>query len=405
MKTIYIFAPFDAIPGEGGYPGRFGALKSALEALGYRCIWWGSDWQHAGKVRRESLPLETDVRLLRSPEYFSNVSLARWRSHRALARAYVREVSASIETGEIPAPDVQLYSLPPLDSAMACRRIQQKYGGKLVLDVMDVWPETFFQTLSFLPQRLRAAFGPFFFYPFVRQARASARMADGLTAQSQSFLKWAIAKGYQGHSSHVSYLGAEMAEEVEPRQYRAGECLRLAYLGMMGMSYDLETLLHAVHQLIMAGRAVTLDLAGAGPKESELKAMVSRLGLDAVVHFHGYLKKEALGQMLASCHIGIAPMFPDSGVVVPYKACEYTSAGLGLVHSLPGELESMVNAKHAGSYYQVGCIRSLVKSIEAYIQDPQRVEQHSIGAIQLAREYFDRKRTYPAFADYVGRVG
>ena len=405
MKTIYIFAPFDAIPGEGGFPGRFGALKMAIEALGHRCIWWVSDWQHAGKVRRESSPLHTDVRLLPSPEYHANVGLARLRSHRALARAYIREASAAIESGEIPAPDVQLYSLPPLDSAAACRCIQQKFGGSLILDVMDVWPDTFFQMISFVPKRLRPTIGRLIFYPFLRQARSAVRMCDALTAQSKSFLDWGIGLGYRGNTSHVCYLGAEMAAEVLPRQYQKNECLRLAYLGMMGMSYDLETLLYAMRALVDEGHSVSLDLAGTGPKESDLKALTADLGLDASIRFHGYLRKDALDSMLMVCHVGIVPMFPDSGVVVPYKACEYTSSGLGIVHSLPGELDDTVTAFSAGTYYQVESVASLVQAIKTYIKDPETVERHSTGAIRLARDHFDRRHTYNDFAEYVAAIG
>lgn len=402
MKTCYIFAPFDAIPGEGGYPGRFGALKMAIEALGWRCIWWVSDWQHAGKLRREPSAPSSDIRLLSCPSYHSNVGWARLKSHRALARSYVREVNAAILAGEIPPPDVQLHSLPPLDSASACRRVQRRHGGALVLDVMDIWPDTFFQMLAFVPKGIRPNLGRILFFPFVLQARSAARACDGLTAQSKSFLEWGIDMGYTGSTSHVCYLGAEMkASGIQIRSCEPAECLRLAYVGMMGMSYDLETLLQAVSRLHRKGHAISLDLAGAGPKEPNLRAMTTRLGLDDIVRFHGYLQKDALGAMLESCHLGIVPMFPDSGVVVPYKACEYTSSGLGIVHSLPGELEDMVASTDAGSYYQVGNVDALVEAIEGYIKDPVMVSRHSSGAIRLSREHFDRSHTFGRFSEYV----
>jgi len=405
VPTIYIFAPFDALPGEAGSPARFEALKEALEAQGHTCIWWTSDWSHITKSRRASVAKETGIRLLPSPAYYKNVSLKRMRSHRSMARAYVAEVTRSIEAGELPAPDVQFFSLPPLDSAAACMKIKKRFGGRVILDVMDVWPNTFYQMLSFVPVSFRDAVGRILFYPFHRQACYAARHCDALTAQSFSFVDWAKSLGFKNKPAHVCYLGSEVSDAVVRRERSADEPLRLAYIGMMGMSYDLETLFQAVRDLIEEGQPVALDIAGTGPKEAALRAFVQVNHLDKVIRFHGYLERPQLSKLLESCHLGMVPMYPKSGVTVPYKACEYSCQGLGMIHSLPGELEKLVDQHSAGALYCAGDVLSLKSVLTAYLNDPDRIALNSSGAIALAAKEFDRSHTYPGFASYLIELG
>lgn len=401
MKTIYIFAPFDAIPGEAGSPARFEALKEALEAQGHTCIWWTSIWSHVKKSRRPSISKATGIRLLPSPAYGQNVSLKRIRNHRALARAYVTEVTRSIEAGEIPAPDMQLFSLPPLDSAAACLKIKKRFRGKVVLDVMDIWPNTFYQMLPFVPVCLRDIFGRIVFYPFYRQACYAAKHCDALTAQSRSFVDWAKGLGFRDKPEHVCYLGADVPPSVVLRERLPDQPLRLAYIGMMGMSYDLETLVQAIRDLVVEGHSVTLDIAGTGPKEAALRKWVCLNHLEEIVRFHGYLDKSQLFKILESCHLGMVPMYPESGVTVPYKACEYSCQGLGMIHSLPGELEALVDQYQAGTIYSVGNVDSLKGTIATYLNDAEQVVRHSSGAMELAAERFDRSHTYQAFASFL----
>jgi len=81
---------------------------------------------------------------------------------------------------------------------------------------------------------------------------------------------------------HVCYLGAEVSGPVVPRERHINEPLRLAYIGMMGMSYDLETLLQSVRDLVRAGLSAQLEVAGTGPKEEALRAFTKANQLEDV---------------------------------------------------------------------------------------------------------------------------
>jgi glycosyltransferase involved in cell wall biosynthesis len=405
MAVFYILAPFDPIPGEAGFPERFATLKAAIEARGHRCVWWTSSWEHARK-RERAIPEESsDIRLLSVPGYSKNVSWARFRNHRVLAEAYLREASRAIKESGLPPPDVQLITIPPLETLTVALKLRQQIGGRLVIDLMDRWPDTFFQVLPLPGAKLRALFGEWLFRPYRKILRNALSNCDAVTAQSKGFIEWAYKHGLNiDKRAHVCYLGADLLEKPQVRSLTEDGPLRLAYLGSMGTSYDLETLLRAVHQLLKDGLAVELDLAGAGDKEPWMRAYVKRHGLEASVRLHGYLIKKGALALLDQCHLGVIPMFPESGVTVPYKAGEYTTRGLGVIHSLPGELAAMVETLGAGMSYTAGNVESLAKVISAYLREPSLVEQQSAASYKMAYEQFDRALIYPKMAEFLEEV-
>jgi glycosyltransferase involved in cell wall biosynthesis len=404
VPTFYILAPFDPIPGEPGCPARFETLKKAIEARGHRCIWWTSTWGHTSKAERAMPALESGIRLLTATKYHQNVSLARLRNHRALAESYKFEVHSAIRSGTLPPPDVQLVSMPPLETSKAAFAIQQVHGGRVVIDIMDTWPDTFFQVIPLPSRHLRAWVGKLLFMRYHSMLRSALEKCNAATAQSAGFLDWARERGLGDKAGHICYLGADLPEGANARSFQKGEALRLAYLGAMGTSYDLETLLRAVKRLIGEGYAIRLDLAGAGRKEMWIRRFVEHEGLTEQVFFHGYLPKTEAFALLDECHLGVVPLFPESGVTVPYKAGEYASRGLGIIYSLSGELDVLMRQAEGGLRYQAGNVDSMVYQIRSYFLDPELVAKHSRAALQLAQEHFDRSVSYPQMAQFLENV-
>ena len=404
MAVFYILAPFDPIPGEPGYPARFATLKLAIEAMGHRCIWWTSSWDHASKSEREEAEHSSDIRLLKVPGYASNISFARLRNHRLLAEVYEREVDSAVKSGALPPPDLQLITIPPLETTKAAFSIREQHGGLVVIDVMDRWPDTFFQVLPLPSKKLRAIAGEFIFMSYRKMLRQALKGCDAGTAQSTSFIEWAESYGLGDQPHHVCYLGADLLHEAQVRAFAEGETLRLAYIGAMGTSYDLETVFYALRQLVQKGRKVFLDVAGAGSKEAWMRDYVEQNDLSECVVFHGYLPKTEAFELLDRSHLGLVPMFPESGVVMPYKACEYAARGLPMVHSLPGELDLMVRKWNAGSIYTAGDVDSLVRSLDLYSDTPEQIRCQSIAVHELARQHFDRGVTYSDMAAFLESI-
>lgn len=354
--TVWIVNPFDNLPAEGCRPQRYWLMARAFARAGHQVIYWSSDFSHAKKCRR-ALPAAFDadgvaVRLVPTLPYSANVCLRRVWSHRRLAHDWARLAAASPER-----PALVIASTPPLGLCAAALDFAHRSGARFVADIMDAWPETFERVA---PRPLLA--------PLRATARRIYRSADAISAVASRYLE--LARSYGATApTRLAYHGIALrpdsrAPSCVPASPRAvGTPLRLAYLGAMSTSYDLETVLDAV----IALPGTTLDLAGSGPKEAALRARAAGCPR---INFHGFLGDSDVRALLEDADVGLVPMFPDSCVGVPYKLADYAAARLRVAECLGGETESLVARHHAGLHYEASSVESLTAALRHLMAPP-----------------------------------
>src|SRR5262249_12933054 len=125
------------------------------------------------------------IRLLHSPGYRRNISLARYLDHREVARNFVRS------SGGLPRPDLVLASLPTLELAAAGARIAAAADKPFVIGVRDLWPD---ELIMKFPPSLRGA-ASVASWPMVWDRNNVVRSASAILAVSQTFLDWALKHG------------------------------------------------------------------------------------------------------------------------------------------------------------------------------------------------------------------
>jgi glycosyltransferase involved in cell wall biosynthesis len=350
-KRIWVVNPFDELPNATDVPLRYWALCRTLAEQGHEVIWWSSDFSHRTKTQREPCP-PTDgfsIRLIASTPYAKNISLARLKNHKQFAQGFFRDAIDGLKSGALNAPDRIVVSLPPLgvaEQAFKIRdfvnqiegpagasrtapNIQKGRGGcpplppsishspsaishhdcQVVVDIMDAWPEAFYQVL---PKPLRTLLGPILLAPMHRSAQRAYQGADKISAVGQSYLD--LAQKYLDHQSSVihhqssktlkpmflCYHGTDLARFKRKRSRVASapdsgtphaapnkqqttnnkQPLKAVYLGSMGSGYDLETIIE------VAARWKAEDIfpfqihfAGDGPQREALEARCEKLGL------------------------------------------------------------------------------------------------------------------------------
>ena len=375
--TIWIQNPFDNLPCEGFRKQRYWLMCEAFAAAGHRVVFWTSDFSHANKAKRKlrdacdgarAADEGIALRLVPTLPYPKNVCWARVRSHRAYAREWIRLARAETEK-----PDVIVSSMPTLSTADAALVLGRETGAKVVVDVMDAWPETF-ERLA--PRGLRGL-ARLLLAPLRRKARRIYRDADLVTG---------VCERYRGLVGRPDYWLAYHGVELEPGE-RAGEgasgradggAVRLVYAGCLGRTYDLDTVLHAVAE----NPDFSLDVAGKWDRPVPER-----------VTAHGYLGREDLRRLLASCDVGVIPMNAESWVGVPYKLCDYAAAGLRIVSSLGGETSDLLRRYGCGETYRAGNAASLAAAVRRAASDRSSRE--------MCEREFDARKIYAA---YVTRV-
>ena len=392
--VVWVQNPFDNLPSEGYRKQRYWLMCEAFVRSGHQVVFWTSSFSHAKKKCRGLGGLEglgglgglgglegLDVRLIPTRPYLKNICLARIRSHRAYAKEWLRLAldNRTIEHSEpsnIPA--LIITSTPTLSAAAAALTIGRALGSKVVVDVMDAWPETFERLV---PKGLRWLARPFLSGMY-RTARRLYREADLVTGVCERY------RGLTGREDYyLAYHGIEGMRDAGREMGDAGRLagsarkIRLVYAGNLGKTYDLATVVKAVE----ANPDFELDVAGYG-----------KLAYDCPrVRFHGLLSEPDLQAVLERCDVGIVPMKADSWVGVPYKFCDYSRAGLAIVSSLGGESSALLEKHRCGATYDAGDVQSLTAAIRRAMTLERGASRTMCAAEFDARNIYD---------EYVARV-
>ncbi|MFM8733702.1 MAG: glycosyltransferase [Pirellulales bacterium] len=420
--TVWLVNPFDDIPGEGLPPLRYWTLARVLAARGHDVIWWTATWSHRRKaIRSAPLGIRDDegfaVRLVAVRPYGKNVSFARMGSHRDFGQTFERLANESISSGQLERPDIILASLPPLESPEAAARLAKRVDATFVLDVMDLWPETFDRLLPG-PGFFKRLIAPFVLGGMLKRRQAVLAAADAASAATHTYAEAVLRDAPAALPKHVCYVGGYPQEFPTPPRLvnqvpladghvsatAETPVIECVYAGTLEAGQDLDVLPAAARQLSAAGVRGTIHVAGTGAGEAGLRRAAAALNGSCRLEVHGLLPRQAYVSLLSRCHVGLVCVKPESRVVVPYKACDYASAGLAIINSLPGELQSLVDEHAAGVSYTAGDPGSLAKAISGFAADRQQLLACRQGARHLAAAAFDRERTYPKFADWLETV-
>lgn len=412
--NVWIVNPFDNLPLEGYRPMRFWLMAEAFRRIGDNVVYWTSDFSHANKKKRviaSHVQTPFDVEFLKTREYRKNVSIKRLLSHRSLAATFRRTAFAAIKEGRYSAPDLIIASSPPLGLVDAAHSVAAKTGAKVIVDVMDAWPETFERVV---PRML--------LWPLRRLAKRNYLRAAAITTVADNYAELVRSYGFCGDIRRF-YHGIAIKGDCPhrrggtvPMQVHTpegdcpptpeGDCphgrggtvpMRVVYAGSMGLSYDLKTVLEAAKIL---GSAVTLDIAGKGEAEAALKEFAGREALSSV-RFHGYLGEEALERLLESCDVGVVPMDPASCVGVPYKLADYAKSGLAVVSSLGGESAAMLAKYGSGVSYRLGDATGLADALRSVAP---RLDAMKAASRRMALEEFDSAAIYERYVGYAKKI-
>ncbi len=285
---------------------RCGILADQLVSAGHEVLWWTATFNHIRKVHRfpESATLAIrpgfTIRLLRAPAYPHNLSPARLWHNRIIAQAFAAEAA------QRSAPDLIFCCLPVPELAERCVEFGLHRGVPVIVDVRDIWPESY---VSLLPKTLRAPARLILWRKFAR-TRWTFRKATAITAVSETYLDWALTHAGRPRAAldAVFPLGYPAPPEISQPELSARidrfcmshgirrDHLIVSFVGTFGASYDLETAIEAAGLLARdQHEPIQFVLAGDGYKMARLASRARNL---RNVILPGWLSKEEIHTLL-----------------------------------------------------------------------------------------------------------
>lgn len=351
--NVWIVNPYGTLPSEGWREYRSSMLARALSDSGHKVTWWLSNFEHRSKTFRPSgllkeklLPDAVQIYSVPSTAYTNNISLARIKYERTFGKNFAKYAYS------LTPPDVIILADPSLFFSSPVVRYADKVGAKIVLDVLDLWPEQF-QVV--LPGFLKSL-GRLIFFPLYQRRQRLVNRADGVVGVTKDHLKAVSAPA--GTPKLVAYLGIDYAKFVsdgsrdvplELKRFVKNSHLVVIYAGTLGEAYDIGTVMQAAENVIQVNNKVKFIFAGDGPYKHKIQSLSEKYPANML--FFGKVPSEDLPAIYKLCQVGICSYSKDSTVTMPVKLYDYLAGGLYVAYSINGEVDQLLTHNLCGSKY------------------------------------------------------
>lgn len=395
---VLIAAEFlDDISAPNTYNSRFFTIADMLAERGHDVSIVTTDFIHSAKrhvsgvTKYKQIPLTA----LHEPGYRKNISLMRFHSHHRLSKALKKWFQG------IQKPDVIYCAVPSLDFAYEAARYARDNGVKFVIDIQDLWPEAF-QLVLDVP-----GLSDLMFYPLRRRADFVYRTADRICAVSQTYVDRALKASMKCTTGDAVFLGTDVdrfdrfRSEMSPLQKQEGE-LWLGYVGTLGYSYDLKTVMDAMALLRQAPEAAGLRfvVAGDGPLRQDFEDYAAQKQVD--VMFTGKLPYPQMVALLCQCDIAVNPIKKRAAQSIINKHGDYAAAGIPVVNSQEAmEYRHLVRDRHMGFNCRCQDPEDMAKVLLELLRSPELRKTMGRNARVCAEERFHRGRTYQTIIDAI----
>ena len=395
MKDIVIVANFCRDFSESDN-GRFTYLANMLsEESNVEII--TSDFYHSTKAKRSKKTADWpfEITFLSEPGYPKNVCLRRFHSHYIFAKN-VRKYLERRKT-----PDVIYCAVPSLDVALAASEYAKKNNVKFIVDIQDLWPEAFKMVFD-IP-----VLSNLIFAPMNRAANKIYAVADEVVAVSRTYADRAMKINKKCKSPTAVFLGTELAKfnahkVNEPILKKAEDEVFMAYIGTLGNSYDLISVMDAMILLGKENKIPNLKFVvmGGGDLWNRFEAYAKENNLP--VEFLGKLPYPQMVSELSNCDFAVNPIRKGSAGSIINKVGDYAAAGIAVVNTQEcKEYRDLLDEYNAGINCENGNIKDLASTIERLYNDAELRRKMGKASRKLAEEKFDRAKTYKKICELI----
>lgn len=371
---------------------RYGSLARMLVESGARLEVITSDFYHATKTRRtvdsqylDSLPYK--VTLIHEPSYGKNISIARLTSHRTFARNALAHLTKREH------PDAILCAVPSLDVADLVSQYAASHKIPIALDIQDLWPEAFRMVFD-VPGLSSALFAA-----MKRKADRIYSRADSIIAVSQTYVERALSANKKCGQGSAVFLGVDLdqfdnhAADRHLAEVGDGE-FKIVYIGTLGYSYDLATVIEAVSLASLRGlENVRLIVMGDGPLRAHHERHARSAGIRAT--FTGRVDYGRMVRLLVSCDLAVNPITKGAAASIINKHGDYFAAGLPILNTQESaEFRELLETNQAGLNCVNGDPADVAEKIAYLYSDRDARETMGRNGRAIAERWFDRSRTY-----------
>jgi glycosyltransferase involved in cell wall biosynthesis len=394
---------------------RTGILAGMLTDKGHEVLWWTSAFDHVHKTHRAKhnariqLSHNYVLLMLHSKGYQRNISLTRLMDHRQHAKQF------GLLAPNEAAPAVILCSMPTIELSCAAVQYATIRNIPIALDIRDLWPEIFVHHAPIFTRWLARLL----LHPLFQALRWACSKATAITGITPPIVTWGL--HYAGRTRSdldrdfpFGYVERKPTEaEIErARSYwnrfdigtQENEFI-VCFFGSLGHQFDIDTVIEAARQLASGRRLIRFVICGTGDRFEHYHTMAMDMNVSNVV-FPGWVGSNEIWVLMRLAKIGIAPYnnSKDFCWSLPNKTIEYLSAGLPILSSLTGELQTLLTSHDCGVTYEERNAKSLVSELISLYDDRKRLSFMASNSLRLYRNQFTADKVYNDMCIYLEQL-
>lgn len=327
--------------------------------------------------------------------YKKNISLKRIFSHKIFAKNLKKYLQTKEDI------DVIYSFVPSLSANKVVAKYCKKNSVKYVIDILDLWPEAFKMVIN-IP-----IISDIIFYPMKMQADYIYKCADEIIAVSETYVNRGLSVNKKLNKGTSVFIGIDLKFFDECKKNNAfkynNDIIRIAYIGTLGTSYDIKSIIDAIKILNDRGiNNVKFLIIGDGPLKEDFKNYAKSKQIS--FEFTGKLDYEKMVGLLSSCDIAVNPIIGLSVSSMINKVGDYAAAGLPVVNTQNSqEYRDLIDEYEAGFNCENGNSKDVADKLQILINDKKMRKKIGRNNRKLAEERFDRDKTYNKIIEVIER--
>lgn len=254
--------------------------------------------------------------------------------------------------------DVVYVNLPPNSLGLPLLLRKNRFN-KLVVDVIDLWPEAFPDDKGKIKKTILYLSGVF---PKIIRKKII-DYSDFCITESNYFFEKLNLK----NKTHSKVIYIKKPELIEPCFEKESKELSIIYLGNIGKIYDFESLIKILKE-VNKKRKVVLHIIGLGPLSSWFFDELKNENIN--YHYHGASFDENFkSRIISKCWFGFNGYKYNTEVALSYKSVDYLSFGVPLINSAKGDSRYLVNNERIGYNFHSESLETIINELTKISSD------------------------------------
>ena len=288
------------------------------------------------------------------------------------SKAYIKKIKERYDL-------VYVHQLSPVMMAEAGILYKKKYNVPLVLNCLDLWPE------SLVAGGVRK--NSIIYNLFLNISKRIYKQADTILVTSKCFSEYF---GDKFGITNVVYLPqyAEGIFQPEECKKEADDYINLMFAGNIGAAQSVDTIIEAA-KLTKDIQNLRWHIVGDGSEIVRLKNMAR--GMEKVI-FHGRKSIEEMPKYYAMADAMLVTMKKDSvlSMTLPGKVQTYMAAGKPILGAIDGETQQIIKDAGCGICGPAEDAIKLAQNVGIFVQQKNK-GQFGINAKAYYDQYYDKQ--------------